>query len=613
MTGGRVAHPLLISLANLFMDFRMKGSNCAFLLLALLPIPKFIHKDRPIRGVLESRMIHECLDFILAPLKKAAEVGIMMSDPAGSLRHVFTPLSAYIVDVQEASLLAAVAGKTSHLTMATYKRLGDPFRHEPRTSSTTLAQLHALEETLNPWDLASFVKAAKKKKLNGVHRPFYRDWPLSDPSKFFTPEPLHHWHKMFWDHDAKWCIHILGGAEIDFRFSILHPHTGFRQFHEGISKLNQVTGREHRDIQRYIVPVIADAVPKDFLISIRSLMDFRYLAQAPQISGQTCTEIDLALKEFHDHKSTIISSGARIGKRGKVIDNWYIPKLELLQSVTSSIRESGAAIQWTADTTERYHITEIKDPSDHSNNQAYEAQICRHLDRREKCRQFDIATAICEASADMPHLDDAGDDDSLSEDPGHEPEGRISHPVTTTVGLLTSLRTVAPVSGTIRKCSDYFELGNALQRGLYPRAPLPYRTVVHGETALHLARDPTMKTMAIGDIIDKFSLPDLRGALADFLDRVNNGQPLKIGGRRAADTNSPLPFDHLQVWTKMQLQNRSYHAPHHILPPQTINALPPSEAWTSGRHDVVLVNTDGSKVWPHSGLEGVSSRIHFSY
>ena len=39
----------------------------------------------------------------------------------------------------------------------------------------------------------------------------------------------------------------------------------------------------------------------------------------------------------------------------------------------------------------------------------------------------------------MPHLDDAGDDDSLSEDPGHEPEGHISHPITTTVGLLKSL------------------------------------------------------------------------------------------------------------------------------------------------------------------------------
>jgi len=79
--------------------------------------------------------------------------------------------------------------------------------------------------------------------------------------------------------------------------------------------------------------------------------------------------------------------------------------------------------------------------------------------------------------------------------------------------------------------------------------------------------------MTIGDIMDKFNLPDLCGALADSLDRVNNGQPLKIGGRRAADTNTPLPFDHLQVWTKVQLQNRSYHTPHHILPPQTINGL----------------------------------------
>jgi hypothetical protein len=148
MTSGRVAHPLLISLANLFMDFRMKESNHAFLLLALLPVPKFIHKDQSIRGVLESRMIHECLDFILKPFKKAAEVGI--SDPAGSLCYVFTPLSAYMVDVQEALLPAAVAGKTSHLIMATYKQFGDSFRHEPRTTSTTLAQLRALEQTLDP-------------------------------------------------------------------------------------------------------------------------------------------------------------------------------------------------------------------------------------------------------------------------------------------------------------------------------------------------------------------------------------------------------------------------------------------------------------------------------
>jgi hypothetical protein len=355
------------------------------------------------QGVLENRLIHECLDFVLQPLKKAAEFGIMMSDPLGSLRYVFTPLAAYIVDTQEAVALSGVAGKTSHLTMASYKEFGDAVRHRPRTASKTLRRLATIENLKNvdPWDLVSYIREAKVYRLNGVHRPFWRDWPLSEPSKFFTPESLHHWHKMFWDHDARWCIRAVGPAEIDFRFSILHPHTGFRQFQEGISKLKQVTGREHRDIQRYIVAVIADAVPKEFLIAIRALADLRYLSQAPEISDQVCTEIDEALQEFHEHKDVIIAAGARVGKGGRIIDNWYIPKLELLQSVTSSICDSGAPTQWSADTTERCHITEIKNPSRSTNNQEYEAQICRHLDRDEKCRQFNLATAILESNSDI--------------------------------------------------------------------------------------------------------------------------------------------------------------------------------------------------------------------
>ena len=51
----------------------------------------------------------------------------MLSDPAGSLHYVFTPLAVYIVDVEEAVVLSGVARKTSHMTMATHKKLGDPF------------------------------------------------------------------------------------------------------------------------------------------------------------------------------------------------------------------------------------------------------------------------------------------------------------------------------------------------------------------------------------------------------------------------------------------------------------------------------------------------------
>ncbi|KAG2737088.1 hypothetical protein P692DRAFT_20762585, partial [Suillus brevipes Sb2] len=40
MMGDRVAHPLLISLANIHMSTRLKSSSNTFILTALLPVPK---------------------------------------------------------------------------------------------------------------------------------------------------------------------------------------------------------------------------------------------------------------------------------------------------------------------------------------------------------------------------------------------------------------------------------------------------------------------------------------------------------------------------------------------------------------------------------------------
>ncbi|KAI0058308.1 hypothetical protein BV25DRAFT_1763953, partial [Artomyces pyxidatus] len=232
-TGNRVAHPLLLSFANLHMDVRMKASENAFLLLALRPCPNFLCAKK-LRGVLESRITHHCLDIVCKPLKVAARLGRMMSDPRGYSQFCFTPLTAYIVDNPEAQMLACVGGKSSPVTVSMYKQFGDPFRHKPRMASTTLAQLDALLEVApNPWDLDTYVKEAKKRHFNGVHRPFWSDWPLSDPSLFLTPEPLHQWHKQCWHHDISWCRNLLGDAEIDFQFSVLQPHIGFQHFAEG--------------------------------------------------------------------------------------------------------------------------------------------------------------------------------------------------------------------------------------------------------------------------------------------------------------------------------------------------------------------------------------------
>ncbi|KAI6033741.1 hypothetical protein BKA83DRAFT_4044333, partial [Pisolithus microcarpus] len=79
--------------------------------------------------------------------------------------------------------------------------------------------------------------------------PFWHNWPLSDPHQFLTPECLHHWHRMSWDHDVKWCRCALGTGELDFHFSLLPPITGLRQFKSGITKLKQVGGHTQRDVQ----------------------------------------------------------------------------------------------------------------------------------------------------------------------------------------------------------------------------------------------------------------------------------------------------------------------------------------------------------------------------
>ena len=85
--GGRVVHPLLLSLANIKMRVRNKASAHGFLLLALLPIPEFLHESSKICSVLDARLFRHCLDIILQPLKDVMERGCTMPDPLGNLGY----------------------------------------------------------------------------------------------------------------------------------------------------------------------------------------------------------------------------------------------------------------------------------------------------------------------------------------------------------------------------------------------------------------------------------------------------------------------------------------------------------------------------------------------
>ena len=90
-----------------------------------------------------------------------------------------------------------------------------------------------------------------------------------------------------------------------------------------------------------------------------------------------------ALLTFHEHKQSILDARARVGKGGRPIENFDIPKLESMQSVAPQIILNGVPMQWSADVTEHAHITFVKDPAREANNQNYDKQICLNLDRQD--------------------------------------------------------------------------------------------------------------------------------------------------------------------------------------------------------------------------------------
>ena len=173
MTGNCMAHPILISLVNIDASVRSKTSLHGYLLLTLLPIPKFLHKNTRTRSMLQDRLVHQALNKILHPLKVAATVGVMMSDPVGNLRYCYTPLASWIADTPEESLLSATSPKVSPVTTVTSKEFSDPFRHPSHTAMLTLTAICTACATHDPSDYPKFLKVIRKLGLNGVIYPFF--------------------------------------------------------------------------------------------------------------------------------------------------------------------------------------------------------------------------------------------------------------------------------------------------------------------------------------------------------------------------------------------------------------------------------------------------------
>ncbi|KAG2343344.1 hypothetical protein BDR05DRAFT_975939 [Suillus weaverae] len=376
-TGGLKMHPLFLTIRNIQANVRMKATSHVWRCTAFMPIPTFIVNSE-FQTLLRSRLWHKCMDLVCSNLKIAACVGEYMINPSARQCYCFTPLISHITDLPEQLMIACIMKNSSPVTTATQKEFGNETPHPPRNGTQTYTLIQQLCDHVDPWDLIAFIREAKKLHLSGVHLPYWMNWRHSNPASFF------------FDHVLKWIKQIMG-HELDVWFKSHHKRTGVRHFSGGVS-------------HRTIVLTLWGIASPSFICAVWAMIDFIYLAQNPLHTESSIAAMTQVLRDFHDNKQAILDAEAQQGKGGTK-DDFFIPKLELMQSFPHAIFHVGSLMQWTADVLECLLITHCKHPFERTSRQRdFILQIAHILNREETIWLFDLYTLLS-TSLSMPGQD----------------------------------------------------------------------------------------------------------------------------------------------------------------------------------------------------------------
>ncbi|KAJ6616602.1 hypothetical protein B0H10DRAFT_1799063 [Mycena sp. CBHHK59/15] len=378
----RTAYPVYLTIGNIPKDIRRKPSRQAQILLAYPPTSKLKHiSNKAARRRILANLFHKCMSKILEPLEKPGVDGMTVVSGDGVARRGHPILAAYVGDYPEQLLVTCVKTTECPGCPEHPKNLGDaPAEDVLETFRDLAAILDAL--AVFDDDPAEFVKKCKAAGIKPVVHPFWENLPYVNIFKSITPDVLHQLYQGVMKHLKAWIIEAFGAAEIDARCRRLPPNHNIRTFMNGISHISRVTGQEHDQMCRFLLGIVVDIPLPDNLSnvrlirSIRALLDFLYLSQYPIHSDETLTQLDDALKRFHDNKDIFVDLGIR--------SHFNIPKLHFLRHYRILITRFGTTDNFNTEYTERLHIDLAKDAYRATNHKDEYPQMTQWLERKEK-------------------------------------------------------------------------------------------------------------------------------------------------------------------------------------------------------------------------------------
>ncbi|KAF7795599.1 hypothetical protein EIP86_006762, partial [Pleurotus ostreatoroseus] len=381
-SGEHTAYPLYMTLGNIDQDLRSRPSSYAWILVGYLPVAKLdeVGLSEEAARLARARLFHHCMKLIVEPLVDAGKHGRVMTSGDGAMRECFPILACYIGDNPEQCLVCCTrAGSTCPKCPARKKDFGQNFYYELRKANDTL---DTIREACREATAAEREAALKAAGLTGVDEPFWERLPHCNIHEAITSDVLHQLYQGVVKHCVGWVRHIMTETELDRRFQRIPPAHGVRIFSEGISKLQRVSGAEHREICKQLLGCMVGRAPAGAIRATRALLDFLYLAQYSSHSDETLQYMEDALDEFHRDKDIFIRLGARDSK-------WSVASMVMdTDHYVDCIRLFGTTNNYDTALSERLHIDFVKDAYRSSNKKDAIEQMGRWLRRRETVNRF---------------------------------------------------------------------------------------------------------------------------------------------------------------------------------------------------------------------------------
>ena len=208
-------------------------------------------------------------------------------------------------------------------------------------------------------------------------------FPLANIFISITPDILHQLLQGVFKHLLAWLVNTFGPWAINVQYQCIPPNHHVTLFAKGISWLTCVTGKEHKNMSRFLLRLILNLpVPSGQNLTqrivkvVRAVLDFLFLAQLLSHSTSTLTRLDDALSHFHNNKDVFVDLGIQ--------KHFNLPNIHSLIHYSSSIRLFRTTDNYNTEQTEQIHIDVIKDAYKATNHKDETVQMATWQQHCEK-------------------------------------------------------------------------------------------------------------------------------------------------------------------------------------------------------------------------------------